>query len=364
VLTNAVLPRPDDSSNVPNRPLSKLSLGLERVTDFLRGAIEGFNTSKMPNNLHHIKELDSAIDELNVIPMKYDGIRDGDMESDIATNENVKADNHGDVEELLEFNRLLIPKLLKRIPSAKCLENLNFADHKSNLKTASSKPKNGSNGGPTSSNGGSGGGGNNGASSSMEPIFKKLTDEIKSLQANVAVHDQFTKDALSCYQRVMFEMLLEMEADRQSWDARIAKLENEMYSATLMMAWQRWTTRILTTSWNYYLASIPALLHIEQSGNIDGAVSLLSLVALLVFGATCMSLLFLMKVIRRRRKKCTTIITNQQNGINIVKDNTISFQYTNHHTSEDDDDSSAEILPLSPMEHPLVSDKENGVLGQ
>ena len=64
----------------------------------------------------------------------------------------------------------------------------------------------------------------------MEPIFKKLTDEIKTLQSLLSVHDQFATDSASCYQRVILQLLVDQEAARGRQDERIAKLEHEMHS--------------------------------------------------------------------------------------------------------------------------------------
>lgn len=137
--------------------------------------------------------------------------------------ENVaKNDKTSDAEDL-HATGLALANVLQRLPSAKCLETLNFAEFKaSTLKTRS----------------GSGSAGSGGPGGNMEPIFKKLTDEIKTLQANVAVHDQFAKESISCYQRVMLEMLMEMESARLSQDARISKLENDLKLGALVVALQ------------------------------------------------------------------------------------------------------------------------------
>lgn len=354
-----MLPRQVGAPNQQNKQLSKLSRGLERVTDFLRNAIEGFNASKMTNNLLHLNEPGSTNEENDERLKSNDGIHDIVTESDFTKSENVNADDHNDVEDLLELNGMMVAKLLKRLPSANCLQNLNFAEYKSNLKTTSSKLRNGSSGGSQTAGSGS----SSNAGSNMEPIFKKLTDEIKTLQSNVAIHDQFAIESVSCYQRVMFEMLSEMESDRRSFVDRITKLEDEIQLTSIIVASQRWMLRMISSVLNYCITSIHALQLLKQFGMTESSVSVQSFVKVLLAFITTVVSLYLIILVRRRRNR-SMVVVNTQHEINIVKDNTISFQYANHNTSEDDDDSSAEILPLSPIEHPLMKDKETDVLEQ
>jgi hypothetical protein len=87
------------------------------------------------------------------------------------------------------------------------------------------------------------GGGTNGGSShqglSMEPIFKKLTDEIKALQMNLSAHDQLVKESLACYQRILLEVLLEMESVRANYEARILNLENSLWTGLWLVPLQK-----------------------------------------------------------------------------------------------------------------------------
>ena len=59
-------------------------------------------------------------------------------------------------------------------------------------------------------------------------ILKKLADEIRTLQTSVSVHDQFAKASIACYQRVMLDLIGELEAVRVEQDARISKIEQEL----------------------------------------------------------------------------------------------------------------------------------------
>jgi hypothetical protein len=368
--TNVLLSSRTNMAAPTHRPFSKLSLGLERVTDFVRNAIEGFHGSsnKMMMTNHLIQQpneqvVSSSNEEKNDILVNSNDIHESVVtESDVvgSSSENGAASDSNDYEDYIKgSNALMMAQLLKRFPSAECLEKLHFVEFKSSNNhnhhiktTSSSKPRNDSN---NNNHGGNGGGGssNSGHSvTSMEPIFKKLTDEIKSLQSNMALHDQFTKESVSCYQRVILDMLLEMESDRRSYDIRMTKLEEKIHLTTFLMASRRFVLRTFTFIWNY----CRTLTHLLA----DRVTSVISLISVLLVAASTFMFMYVIAVVRRRYR-ITMFATKQQNNeINIVTNNTtISFPYaTNHTTSEDDDDSSAELLPLSPNEQHMVPEKE------
>jgi hypothetical protein len=108
---------------------------------------------------------------------------------------------------------LALAKMLDRLPSADCLTTLDYAEFKAKLLAARK------------------GDGSSASSGTMEPIFKKLTGEIKSLQLSLSVHDQFTKASVSCYQRILLDLIVEMEAMRMDQNERLLKLENEFRTA-------------------------------------------------------------------------------------------------------------------------------------
>ena len=108
---------------------------------------------------------------------------------------------------------LAFAKALERLPSSRCLMDLDFPNFKT--KFANSKIA------------GSSGHGNAQVNSPMEPIFKKLTDEIKALQASVSIHDLYAKESIICYQRVVMELMIEMESTRRDQEARLLKIEQD-----------------------------------------------------------------------------------------------------------------------------------------
>ena len=135
-----------------------------------------------------------------------------------------------------------LAKLLENLPSAECLSKLDFAQFK--LKAVSARKANGASGASASS-----------SSTPMEPIFKKLTDEIKHLQASLSVHDQFTKVSVACYQSIMTDLMLEMEKRRANHEDRLLNLEKELLSSRGPSLWKiiRFYFALLHTllSWVY-----------------------------------------------------------------------------------------------------------------
>jgi hypothetical protein len=119
-----------------------------------------------------------------------------------------------------------LARILKKYPSAKCLETLHL-----NLASLKGDEKN--------RNGGVANGSSSHQGLSMEPIFKKLTDEIKALQMNLAAHDQLVRESLTCYQSIMMEVLLEMESTRANHEARILSLENSFWTGLWLVPLQK-----------------------------------------------------------------------------------------------------------------------------
>mmetsp|Transcript_18365 Transcript_18365/g.53032 ORF Transcript_18365/g.53032 Transcript_18365/m.53032 type:complete len:1033 (+) Transcript_18365:139-3237(+) len=116
-------------------------------------------------------------------------------------------------------------KMLENLPSAECLSKLDFSEFKARM-TASKKTHNPS--GATSSSG----------AAAMEPIFKKLTDEIKFLQNSLSVHDNFAKTSAACYQRILLDLILESERLRNDHEVRLRKLEKDYFSSPAGLLWK------------------------------------------------------------------------------------------------------------------------------
>ena len=132
-------------------------------------------------------------------------------------------------------------RMLERLPSASCLPELDYAEFKAKILASRKTPP---------------GGGSTGGGGEKAPIFKKLTDEIKALQMSLSAHDQFTKASVSCYQRVLLDLVAESEKMRSGHEERLSRLEAEMERArryTISSIWS-WVRRglflgYLSTKW-------------------------------------------------------------------------------------------------------------------
>lgn len=71
------------------------------------------------------------------------------------------------------------------------------------------------------------------ASTVNEPIFKKLADEIKALQTNQGVYDQFIKSATACYQSVITEMMNDMLVLESNMEQRFIEIERNLLRRTV-----------------------------------------------------------------------------------------------------------------------------------
>ena len=118
-----------------------------------------------------------------------------------------------------------LAKALERLPNAGCLKDLDFAAFKTKHLNVRAGGSGSSSGAP--------------AGHAMEPIFKKLTDEIKALQANVGVHDLYAAESIMCYQRVILDLMVEMETLRSKQDERISLIEKRSDWVGRFVGWAR-----------------------------------------------------------------------------------------------------------------------------
>mmetsp|Transcript_8170 Transcript_8170/g.15376 ORF Transcript_8170/g.15376 Transcript_8170/m.15376 type:complete len:1017 (-) Transcript_8170:1423-4473(-) len=110
----------------------------------------------------------------------------------------------------------MIKMLSVRFPNAKCLDYLDFAEFKRRTLEAVNQKGSASGEKPRVS------------VQKNEPIFKKLTDEIKGLQAGQSVYEQYIKAATSCYQRVILDLGNEVTSKQIDLDHRMKSLEDQI----------------------------------------------------------------------------------------------------------------------------------------
>jgi len=100
---------------------------------------------------------------------------------------------------------------IKSISDQACLDGLDFKSFKAKLSKS----------GGAGSILGNGGGKN-------EPIFKKLTDEIKVLQTSQGIHDQYVEAVTTCYGKVIVDLHEEIATLKAKQEERMSSIENEM----------------------------------------------------------------------------------------------------------------------------------------
>lgn len=159
------------------------------------------------------------VTQQNATPTLEPGIEDVAPITVVETAENAKIVSRNPATEDTTLDVEMsqgLAKVISRYPSAKCLESLHFPAFKKNIMAkATSKAT-------------AGNGSTNNPGGKMEPIFKTLTDEIKTLQISQNVHDQFSRALITCYQSIMIEMASDLHATRTLQEDRIANLEAEM----------------------------------------------------------------------------------------------------------------------------------------
>ena len=131
---------------------------------------------------------------------------------DSVSNHHESKDNARSTIDAEEWSLLL--KALELVPSSACLKDIDFSEFRKRV--ASSKHGAAGTGSSHSANGGM----------ELQPIFKRLTDEIKTLQGTLGMQEDFLKNAVSCYQRVLLEFVVQQEESRSRTEQRLEKLEH------------------------------------------------------------------------------------------------------------------------------------------
>uniref|UniRef100_A0A7S3P4J4 SUN domain-containing protein n=1 Tax=Amphora coffeiformis TaxID=265554 RepID=A0A7S3P4J4_9STRA len=110
-----------------------------------------------------------------------------------------------------QWEKLL--KALERVPSSSCLKEIDFGEFRKRV----ASNKNGA--------AGPGNGHSPGASVELQPIFKRLTDELKTLQGTLGIQEEFLKSTVSCYQRVLLDLVVHQEETQSHTEKRLEDLE-------------------------------------------------------------------------------------------------------------------------------------------
>jgi len=136
------------------------------------------------------------------------------------TASSTNANNDTAAREALKAAEEMLSLLSEQFPSAKCLDYLDFSEFKKRSIDAASQK--------ASQKSAAQGEKSKISASKNEPIFKKLTDEIKSLQASQGVYEQYIKSATTCYQRVILDLGNDLVTKQNEQEERMRILEDQM----------------------------------------------------------------------------------------------------------------------------------------
>ncbi|GFH55973.1 hypothetical protein CTEN210_12449 [Chaetoceros tenuissimus] len=137
------------------------------------------------------------------------------LNSSSTATSSVSANIDSSSNDVLKATEEVLSSLSKKYPNAKCLNYLDFSEFKKrSIESAKQKL---SAGDKTKIQG-----------NKNEPIFKKLTDEIKGLQASQGVYEQYIKAATSCYQRVILDLGNDLVLKQKEHEDRVTAIEDQM----------------------------------------------------------------------------------------------------------------------------------------
>ncbi|KAL7469735.1 hypothetical protein ACHAXS_009996 [Conticribra weissflogii] len=109
-------------------------------------------------------------------------------------------------------NTELISKLSRHFPSAACIKDLDFKSFKTKTLLANSGP----------------GAQQVGGGAKMEPIFAKITNEIKSVQISQQQYEQYIAAAKACYEKVFLDMANELDSVQMNFEFRLSTIEERL----------------------------------------------------------------------------------------------------------------------------------------
>lgn len=110
----------------------------------------------------------------------------------------------------------LYAKLIRRFPHAKCLKDLDLQAFKSKSLLANAERSGGSSVG--------------GGAPKMEPIFAKITNEIKSVQLQQTQYEQYISALKTCYESVFLDVAKDLDSTKGTdVEQRLASLERAVF---------------------------------------------------------------------------------------------------------------------------------------
>lgn len=143
-----------------------------------------------------------------------------------------------------------VKQLLSRYPSASCIKDLDFHAFKAKSLVAN----------PTLGAIGAGG-------AKMEPIFQKITSEIKSVQTTQHQYEQYISAIMACYDKVLGDVANDMNTMENKFESRLTVLEMMLLERSDRRRRNSPSLFGMTVPLNFRLPAVAALL--PFTANLD-----------------------------------------------------------------------------------------------
>ena len=140
-------------------------------------------------------------------------------EKDVVANTSSPVAEKNDGKVAAATSAELVAKLSKRFPHASCIKDLDFYAFKKRT-ILSNAGQIGQVPGPKGSGQVPG--------PKMEPIFAKITNEIKSVQMTQHQYEQYISAVKSCYEKLFLDMANDLDSIQRDYDSRLSQLEDVM----------------------------------------------------------------------------------------------------------------------------------------
>ena len=121
----------------------------------------------------------------------------------------------GTITHTSKDSRELYAKLSDRFPHAACIKDLDFQAFKSKTMLANAER--------------SGGSAMGGGPGKMEPIFAKITNEIKNVQITQNQYEQYLSALKTCYESLFYDMAKDLDSTQADVNHRLASLERAVF---------------------------------------------------------------------------------------------------------------------------------------
>ena len=197
---------PTKTSNSDEEIISNATLSVG--SDYPDGEVRGIENEIAHDDLNPKAEADSTASVKNdTKPEKVTSLSEGrgQKEHDIKRRKGTDGKDSRVIEEPVSE---LYEKLSSHFPHASCLQELEFQAFKSKTLPVQS-----------------GTGGLVGGGAKMEPIFSKITSEIKSVQVTQHHYEQYISAVKACYQSMFFDMVKDLDSMQSNFDQRLSVIE-------------------------------------------------------------------------------------------------------------------------------------------